>query len=110
MWCSYHARTSPYRGRGPTAIAHGFGAAAVWQAGASDVMLGYDSRPWAERSHRPSRRDRASQYKIGFVNDRSRVSLTSYEYHITSQRKAGPSTAFAYHARATASSLAPYSY
>jgi hypothetical protein len=42
MWCSYHARTSPYRGRGPTAIAHGFGVAAVcWQAGASvraDVM------------------------------------------------------------------------
>jgi hypothetical protein len=34
MWCSYHARTSPYRGRGPTAIAHGFGVAAVcWQAG-----------------------------------------------------------------------------
>ena len=30
MWCSYHARTSPYRGRGPTAIAHGFGVAAVW--------------------------------------------------------------------------------
>ena len=79
MWCSYHARTSPYRGRGPTAIAHGFGVAAVcWQAGAS-VRSGCHGMTEALgaclRSHRPSRRDRASQYKIGFVNDRSRVSF-----------------------------------
>jgi hypothetical protein len=48
MWCSYHARTSPYRGRGPTAIAHGFGVAAVcWQAGASGPSgcLGMTQRP-----------------------------------------------------------------
>ena len=43
MWCSYHARTSPYRGRGPKAIAHGFGVAAVcWWS-------------WPLRSEAPSR-------------------------------------------------------
>lgn len=88
MWCSYHARTSPYRGRGPTAIAHGFGVAAVcWQADASvRAWMSWDdclALGACLRSHRPSRRDRASQYKIGFVNDRSRVSFNLYEYHIT---------------------------
>jgi acyl dehydratase len=50
MWCSYHARTSRYRGRGPTAIAHGFGAAAVcfgvlasWRFGPS--ALSWDDSP-----------------------------------------------------------------